>query len=245
MPYTPDPALLLANLASPFTAEALFDCMSDTVFFIKDGRGRYLVVNQTLVERSGLDSKADLIGCTPSEILGERLGAGYEAQDQAVLASGETITNKLELHVHANQRVGWCLTNKMPLADADGAVIGLAGISQDLRLPNLPSDDYAHIAAAISYAEKYIATAPTVRQLCTVAEMSPYRLDRRFRRIFGLSTGQWMLKMRIDHARHELVSTELPIATVALNAGYADQSAFTRQFRLTTGMSPSAFRRAN
>ncbi len=54
-----------------------------------------------------------------------------------------------------------------------------------------------------------------------------------------------MLKQRIDFARHQLSESDLAIATVAHNSGYADQSAFTRQFRLTTGISPTAFRRAS
>ncbi|MGB5630828.1 MAG: helix-turn-helix transcriptional regulator, partial [Woeseiaceae bacterium] len=60
---------------------------------------------------------------------------------------------------------------------------------------------------------------------------------------FGLTTGQWVLKTRISHASRVLVETDLPIADIALEAGYADQSAFTRQFRRSTGLSPSAYRR--
>jgi AraC-like DNA-binding protein len=72
--------------------------------------------------------------------------------------------------------------------------------------------------------------------------MSTYRLDRRMQRVFGLTTGQWMLKLRLDIARQQLIESDLAIATVALNVGYSDQSAFTRQFRRATGLSPSRFR---
>ena len=236
---------ILRQLSPPFSGELLFDCLPDTVFFIKDSRGRYLAVNQTLVQRCGLLDKSELLGKTPTEVLGQHLATGYEAQDQTVIATGQAITKKLELHHYPNQKVGWCLTNKFPFLDDSGVAIGLVGVSQDLRLPNLSSDDYEHVAAAVSYAEDHIAEAPTVDDLSAVASMSPYRLDKRLRRVFGLSAGQWMLKQRIDFARQQLANSNLPIATVALKSGYADQSAFTRQFRLTTGMSPSAFRGAS
>ena len=73
--------------------------------------------------------------------------------------------------------------------------------------------------------------------------MSVYQLDRRMRRVFGLTTGQWVLQTRISHARDRLIDTDLPIAAIALEAGYSDQSSFTRQFRRSTGLSPSGFRR--
>ena len=48
---------LFSQLAEPFTGEALFDCLGDLVFFIKNRRGEYVVVNQTLVERCGRREK--------------------------------------------------------------------------------------------------------------------------------------------------------------------------------------------
>ena len=233
----------LQQLSPLFSGELIFDCLSDIVFFIKDSCGRYLAVNQTLVLRCGLLDKSELLGKTPTEILGQQLATGYESQDKAVIATGQAITKKLELHHYPNQKVGWCMTNKFPFLDNNGVVIGLVGVSQDLRLPNLSSIDYEHVAAAVSYAEEHIADAPTIDDLSAVAAMSAYRLNKRLQRVFGLTAGQWMLKQRIDFARQQLSSSNLSIAAVALNSGYADQSAFTRQFRLTTGISPSAFRR--
>ena len=42
--------------------EQLFDHVPDTAFFIKDARGRYLAVNQSLVERCGCRDKKELLG---------------------------------------------------------------------------------------------------------------------------------------------------------------------------------------
>ncbi len=235
---------ILGQLGDPFTAEALFDCLPDVVFFIKDTDGRYATVNHTLVGRCGLRDKAQLIGHTPSEFQGPLLGSSSEAQDKRVLKSGQPITKQLELHNYPGRKVGWCLTTKLPLFDSGGVVVGLVGVSQDLRLPDMTTADYEQVAAAVRYAESNIATAPTVRKLADVASMSPYRLDRRMQRVFGLTTGQWMLKLRLDIASQQLIETDLPIATVAMNVGYSDQSAFTRQFCRATGLSPSRFRTA-
>lgn len=231
------------ELSEPFAVEALFDHMPDTVFFIKDRRGRYVSANQTLVERCSLRNKSQLLGQRPSDVLGETLGRGYEQQDQVVLETGQKLIDQLELHTVRSRDIGWCLTTKMPLMAKDGAIAGLVGISRDLRLPDMTSDDFAHISDAIQFAEQRISRRPTIAELARIAGMSIYQLDRRMKRVFGLTTGQWVLKTRISYASRVLVETDMPIADIALEAGYADQSAFTRQFRRSTGLSPSEYRR--
>jgi AraC-like DNA-binding protein len=227
---------------SNINVQELFDHLPDIVFFVKDAGGRYSAANRTLVERCGLESRAELLGRRPSEVLGETLGRSYESQDDAVLATGDGFVNQLELHVMPSRDTGWCLTTKMPLVARDGSTAGLVGVSRDLRIPDVRSDDFSHIADAIAYAEENLSRRPGIRELADIAGMSVYQLDRRMRRVFGLTTGQWVLKNRIGHASRLLVDSDLGIAEVALAAGYADQSAFTRQFRRSTGLAPSQYR---
>jgi len=231
------------QLSEPFAAEALFDLMPDTVFFIKDRDGRYVSANQTLVERCGLRDKSQLLGRRPSDVLGATLGRGYEQQDQVVLETGQKLVDQLELHTVRSRDIGWCLTTKLPLLSLDGSIAGLVGISRDLRLPDMTSDDFAHISEAIRFAEQHGSRRPGIKDLAGIAGMSIYQLDRRMRRVFGLTTGQWMLKTRISRASLLLIETDKPIADIALEAGYSDQSAFTRQFRRSTGLSPTEYRR--
>lgn len=225
-------------------AEKLFDRLPDVVFFIKDIAGRYLTVNDTLVERCGLDRKSDLIGRNPSQVLGAQLGDSYESQDRLVIATGQPIENRLELHIYPNRKIGWCLTNKYALFDHANTIIGVAGISQDLRTPDISHKDYEQLAKAVKYARQSLSSAPTIERLARVARLSPYQLDRRVKRVFGLTTGQWILKLRLDFAQQQLLDTNKAIAEIGLDAGYSDQSAFTRQFRRATGLTPSQFRSA-
>ncbi len=233
---------LLLRLAEPFTAEALFDQMEDTVFFIKNSDGRYVCVNQTLVVRSGKQRKSELLGCTPSDIFGEDLGRGFEVQDREVIRSGRQLQDKLELHVYQPRKTGWCLTTKLPLRAATGEIVGLVGVSRDLAPAIDATAGSSDVANAVAHAESRLSRPPAVKQLAEVASMSVYQLDRRMKHLFGLSTGRWLLKLRMDHACHQLLASTLPIAEVAMGCGYSDQSAFTRQFRRSAGRTPSEFR---
>jgi AraC-like DNA-binding protein len=234
----------LQQLKPPLTGEELFDHLADIVYFIKDANGKYLIVNETLVTRCGFAHKQSLIGRTPAEVLRAPLGDRFASQDRDVLKSGKPLLSQLELHVHPTGEVGWCMTTKLPLRDQLGKVVGLVGVSQDLRIPDIETEDYQQMASAIEFAEQNLSAPPSVEKLAKIAQMSRYQLDRRMRRVFGLTTGQWLLKVRLDVAQRLLQETNLSISAVAMESGYSDQSAFTRQFRRATGLTPGEYRAA-
>lgn len=238
------PSQLLASLAEPFTGESLFDALPDVVFFIKNQRGQYVVVNRTLVERCGLREKREVLGRRADELFPAPLGASFQAQDELVLRSGQPILNQLELHFHPTGGRGWCVTNKQPLGDADGTVVGLAGISRDLQAANERSTDYARVADAIHHIQSHFDQPLKVGDLARQAGLSEYLFEQRIRRVFHITPGQFLQKVRMDAAVRRLRDTNEPIASVALACGYSDQSAFTRQFRQTTGYSPMEYRRS-
>jgi len=235
---------LFSQLTEPLIGEALFDCLADLVFFVKNQRSEYVVVNQTLVERCGRRTKNELIGRRADELFPAPLGESYRAQDEAVLRSGKAILNQLELHFYATGGRGWCLTNKLPLRDAQQRVIGVVGISKDLQSANERGEDYSAVAKVVQHIQKNFADTLRVADLATRADLSGYQFEQRIRKIFQLTAGQLIQKTRMEAAVQRLRETNDPIATIALDCGYSDQSAFTRQFRQTVGLSPSEYRAA-
>jgi AraC-like DNA-binding protein len=235
---------LFSQLAEPFTGEALFDCLSDLAFFIKNRRGEYVVVNQTLVERCGRREKSQLIGRRADELFPSPLGLSYLAQDESVLRNGRPILNQLELHFYASRGQGWCLTNKLPLLGKNGQAVGLVGISKDLQSVIEGSEGYSAVAKAVRHIQKNFGDALRVRELAKRVGLSSYQFEQRIQKIFHLTAGQLLQKTRMEAALQRLRETDDPIAAVALDCGYSDQSAFTRRFRQTVGLSPSVYRRA-
>jgi len=235
------PPNLAAIVAASGYVEQLFDQVPNVVFFVKDLESRYQVVNTTLVERCGLTVKSELIGRTTAEVFPPPLGERYLDQDRAVTRSGEPISQRLELHLYPNRHEGWCLTDKVPLADTGGSVIGIAGISRDLETP-------AHVAdaddlfRAIELLRTDPAEGPNVDDIAHRVGLSAYQLNRRLKDLLGITARQLLTKSRIDTASHLLRATSLPIGDVAQQSGYCDQSAFTRQFRKSTGLTPRQYR---
>jgi transcriptional regulator GlxA family with amidase domain len=80
-------------------------------------------------------------------------------------------------------------------------------------------------------------------QLARLAGASERTFERRFRHYYGQSPQQYIKRVRVRMACHALVHTEQPIALVAADHGFADQSYFTREFRDVIGQTPSEYRK--
>lgn len=82
--------------------------------------------------------------------------------------------------------------------------------------------------------------------LSVVAErvgIHPAHLARMFRKMYGCSVGEYIVRLRIEHATQELHRCEFPLSEVATRSGFYDQSQFTNVFKRQTGMTPSEYRR--
>lgn len=230
-----------ASIADPFFSEALFDALPDVVFFVKDIEGRYVVVNQTLVQRCGQRHKSALLGRTSAEVFAHSFGQTYLAQDMAVLAGEAEIEDQLELHLYPNRDPGWCLTRKTALRDAQGRIIGLTGISRDLAMADKKNPAYRKVAAAVNVIQEQYGQPLQLPELARIANMSVAQIERYFLRIFHLTPRQMIIQTRVD-AASRMLGGDASVAEIAQACGYGDHSAFTRQFKATTGVTPSQYR---
>jgi PAS domain S-box-containing protein len=222
--------------------ERLFDHVDDIAFFIKDDQFRYLAVNQTLLTRCGLSDRDDLLGKTAAELFPTPLGESFIEEDDQVMREARGLHGQLKRHLYPDGREDWCLTNKEPLFDTNGLVIGLVGISRDLIVPTLPDTDLQGLSQLLDHIRESLDKPLRLEPLAASAGLSVYQLDQRIRALFQLSAGQYITKARIDAACHQLTKTSTAIANIALDCGYADQSAFTRQFKQSVGLTPGAYR---
>jgi AraC-like DNA-binding protein len=98
---------------------------------------------------------------------------------------------------------------------------------------------------AIERTRRYLDAATTrivtSDELEAVSGHRRFSLARQFREIYGTSPYRYLLMRRLDHVRREIRAGK-PLAEIALDAGFADQSHMTRMFRATYGMSPAQFR---
>ena len=73
--------------------------------------------------------------------------------------------------------------------------------------------------------------------------MSRFHFSRAFKQSMGLSPINYIARQRIERAKKLLAETDLPIADIALRAGFSGQSHFTTFFRRLVGLTPRSFRK--
>jgi AraC family transcriptional regulator len=76
------------------------------------------------------------------------------------------------------------------------------------------------------------------------ANVHPVHLASVFRQFYNESMGEYVQNLRVAHASRLLANANMPLAEIACECGFADQSHFTRVFKRRTGTTPGAFRSA-
>jgi AraC family transcriptional regulator len=82
----------------------------------------------------------------------------------------------------------------------------------------------------------------TLDDIAEFAGVHPSHLARVFRQMHGCTVGDYVRSLRIEYACHRLRTSDDTLATVALAAGFSDQSHFSKVFKRRTGLSPAVFR---
>ncbi len=226
---------------------ALFETLINVMFSVKDLDGRYVEVNSAFVRRTGKRSKRDVVGTKATDHFVAALANRYEEQDREVFETGEPLLDQLELIRRPNGDLGWYLTTKLPVANqADrSALVGLVSVSRDLYAPSEENIALERLQKVVAHVRENLQSTIRASTMAEVAQCSESQLERRMRRVFGLSATQYVLRVRVDAAAKLLVETETSLAEIATACGFYDQPNFTRRFARLTNATPAQFRSEN
>lgn len=101
------------------------------------------------------------------------------------------------------------------------------------------------IARAAAHIEANYAKDVSLASLAAVAGISGRHCARLFTAMYGRTPAAYLIETRIRHACTLLSATGESITDIAFSCGYHDSSFFTRQFKKTTGVMPSVYRRSH
>jgi len=108
-----------------------------------------------------------------------------------------------------------------------------------------PSRKLMEAGAVFSHIERHFDRAITTAELCQIAHLSESSLLRMFHETAGTSPHDYLLAIRLNHARNLLTTSSEKITTIAFQTGFTDSNYFARQFKKRTGFSPAAYRAQN
>lgn len=82
-----------------------------------------------------------------------------------------------------------------------------------------------------------------LQQVAEACELSVSHFARAFKQTFRRPPYRWLIERRVDRARDLMMNSRLPLADIAIQCGFADQSAFSRSFKRIHGVTPGIWRR--
>jgi AraC-like DNA-binding protein len=221
---------------------ALFDCVEGVHFWVKDREGRYRAMNRACLLDYSLASFAEAEGRTDFDISPAHIATQFRLDDERVL-QGLRVVNRVELVGRFDHTAVWCVTDKVPLYDTRGRIVGTAGVARRLaKGAELPTMGDAALARAVAFMRQHLGEPLDNATVARHAGLSVRVLERRFRDSFQLAPQQYLRRLRVRLACHPLVYLELKLADIATQHGFCDQSHFGREFRQETGMTPREYR---
>jgi AraC family transcriptional regulator len=100
----------------------------------------------------------------------------------------------------------------------------------------------AWLDQAVQIVRAEYAVGIDCRDIAARLGVHPVRLSREFRRAHHMTMTEFAIQLRIDHAAHLLRTTRRPLAAIALDAGFVDQSHLAKWFRRRTGTTCARYR---
>ena len=168
----------------------------------------------------------------------ERLAWEYGAFDAAVYHLGQTLVTSLEQPHH---------TSKIFLDHVLHAlnchfVCSYGGMK--IPAPRLRGGlSSVQMRTATGLLESHLDGKIALQQIAAACDLSVSHFARAFRQTFQKPPYQWLTERRVDKARDLMVSSRLPLADIAIQCGFADQSSLNRSFKRIHGVTPGAWRR--
>lgn len=108
---------------------------------------------------------------------------------------------------------------------------------------NFTADDLKAIKEAGELKIERIAEGITMKEIAREKNLHPKKLQEGFKQVFGQKASKLANEARIEKAKTLLRESDLSIADIAYETGYANDSSFIRAFRRETGITPATYRK--
>ena len=236
----------LARIAPESHFHRAFDGLGDVYFFAKNLAGETLFFSRGILPHVGLERYEQMLGATDEDLTPGPFAAHYRADDRTVIESKKPLVGHVDMWFDEVGLPDWYETNKYPIFDRGGMVIGVMGTLRGCRGIAPPGAIGSRLAPAMATLRSELTRFPPISRLASECGMSPRQLQRCCQQVFSFSPRTDWRKCRVRAACEALRKAHEPIITVSQRLGFCDQSNFTQHFRRHTGLTPSAYmRRAN
>ena len=229
------------NRRPPYSVLILM--LEGTLIFVEDGTRIELAKNEWYIQRSGLLQEGREASLSPKYFYIHFFGA---YQPETDLPAPYAFPLKGRYHpgdfFPLFQRLEK-LERESPFSDLERQSIFFRILDQ-LRKSAFPSAGAFSSARRIAeYLGEHFGEEIKLSQLAGEFSYSTDHMIRIFKQHFQMTPHQYLIEVRTSEAKRLLLSTDWPMDQIASAAGFRDLTAFYRDFKQKTGISPGKWRR--
>jgi AraC family transcriptional regulator len=162
------------------------------------------------------------------------------------------VAPQLHLRDARIEHIGWAVKAELdapePLGRLYGDCLGVALASHLLRgyAPAAASCESGfprrRLARVLDFVRDNIASDLSLAELANLAGVSPSHFKTLFKQSIGMPVHRYVIRRRVEYAAELLQGGRAPLADVALQAGFANQSHMARCMRDVLGITPARLR---
>lgn len=220
----------------------LFEYLDDILFFVKNRQGHFMFCNNSFAKAMGCKTPEELYGKCDHDFFNKDIADGFVKDDLYVMEKGGVIANRTEILPNALQSFDWVVSNKIPLKNKDGVIIGIAGLTTRLSSGQGALNCPMEIYKVLDYINENFHRKISLQELADLFHLSVRSLERYFKVHFQTTFRKYLHQVRMNAVCHALIYSELEISKIAQMNGYFDQSHLTASFSKSLGLTPRQYR---
>ncbi|CCF00605.1 hypothetical protein SFHH103_06145 (plasmid) [Sinorhizobium fredii HH103] len=101
--------------------------------YVKNNKSEFVVTNLNVAHHHGRTKSSEMVGLTDFDLFPSEMAQAFFDREQAIMSTGEPMVDLEERFLEEDGRERWFLTSKVPLRNRRGVLIGLAGVTRDVR----------------------------------------------------------------------------------------------------------------
>jgi len=219
------------------------DSVDNAAIFFKDTEGNILFGNRFLLRSLGISHHSDLLKFNDKDFFPDYLVEKFKHDDREVMTKRKPKQFIIELFKNKQGILGWFVTHKYPVFDAQQNVIGVMGSIQEYKAINAAAHQAnGSILESSQYIQQHFREPISINQLAEMIDVPIRRYQRHFKQIFNISPQEYIIRHRLHFACEALRNSSSTIAKIAIDSGFYDQSSFTRQFKKYLYTTPLKYR---
>lgn len=163
----------------------------------------------------------------------------FEARDPVIEHMAQILIGELDRKPHPGQTL---IVDHVSFALA-AHLLRSYNVFEPVVPEVLPALSKVELARLTRYIEDNLDRPIGLAELAGIVNVSRFHFTRLFKRSTGMTAISFVEQCRIRRAQSLIMETAIPLSEIALMAGFADQSHFTRRFHRHAGCTPAVFAR--